>query len=257
MRKLLLSIAAVSCAVLAGAQASLSRLLPDAAAKELSEKRTVTRIIREGDLPSLIPHVESAAGLSSQAGSFKAAIGAEVLRIMPSTAGAGGRPPALSHVLNILASVSTMKGTTYWSVTHKDRRVLFTESYAVESADRAIRIPDPVFPSLPGRAEVFSFQEDTTFGKNVYRSLFVTGQDHIWARTENAQAIAFLFIPVLPAGCFVTHSIVVPTAEGTLYYGAALLRPSVWIGNADTRAESLINRLTAAADWLESRLAGP
>jgi len=256
MRKLLLSIAAACCIAAAAAQTRPPRILDDAVLRELSEKKTIVRVLQnQGDL-SLVPMIGCAGTLGVEVRDFRATVGVEVLRLMPAVRSSKDRPLDLAVVLTALASASAMKGTTYWSVTHNERRILFLESYAVESPQQPVRVPDPVFASsIPSETQMYTFQEDTTFGRNFYRSVFQAGSGCIRVKTENTNAITYLFIPVIPAGGLVNHTVVAPTESGLVYYGAALLRSSVPIGNVRSRAESLTNRVIAAADWLEARFA--
>jgi hypothetical protein len=256
MRKLLLSIAAAFCIAPAATQTRPPRLLDDAVLKELSEKKTIVRVLQNQADLSLAPMIGCAETLGGEIRDFKATVGVEVLRLMPGARASKDQPLDLAMVLTALASASAMKGITYWSVTHNERRILFLESYAVESPRQPVRVPDPVFTSpIPSEKEMYTFQEDSTFGRNIYRSVFRAGSGCIRVTTENTNAITYLFIPVIPAGGLVNHTIVTPTEYGLVFYGAALLRSSVPIGNTRSRAESLTNRVIAAADWLEARFA--
>jgi hypothetical protein len=254
MRKLILSIAAASSMLSAAAEVIAPRLLDDAVMKELSGKGTITRVFQDTEAPALLPAVDSADELAAEIEAFEISVGVEVLRLMPAARTSMGKPLDLPVILNTLASASAMKGMTYWSVTRKARRVLFLESYAVESPERLSRIPDPVFSSVPAETRMYTFQEDATFGRNVYLSTFFGAGNHLRVKTENTNAITYFFIPVIPQGGLVNHSIVIPTENGVLFYGVALLRSSLPVGDMKARAESLTNRVIAAADWLETRL---
>ncbi len=254
MRKLLLSIAVASCILSAAAQPRPQALFDEAMLLELSEKKTIIRVLQNQADLALAPMIGCAETLGGEIRDFKATVGVEVLRLMPAARAPKDQPLDLAAVLTALASASAMKGITYWSVTHNARRVLFLESYAVESPRQPVRVPDPVFASpIPIETEMYTFQEDSTFGRNFYRSVFRAGSGCIRVKTENTNAITFLFIPVIPAGGLVNHTVVAPTRYGLVFYGVALLRASVPIGDTRSRAESLTNRVIAAADWLEAR----
>ena len=99
-----------------------------------------------------------------------------------------------------LHAVSTMKGVTYWSVTRGKRQVLFLQSFVVGGPSNTDALPDPVFTEVPAVQEIFTFQEDNSFGKNTYTERFVSRADHLLVKTENLTAIKFLFIPVIQPG---------------------------------------------------------
>jgi hypothetical protein len=113
-----------------------------------------------------------------------------------------------------------------------------------------VRVSDPVFDSLPEEGSFFTYQEDTSFGKNIYRTYFRTSVDHLWVRTENVTPITFLLVPVIPAGGFVSFTLLIPAGEELLFYGVALLRTTFPIGDRDSRTDSLTNRVMAISDWL-------
>jgi hypothetical protein len=101
---------------------------------------------------------------------------------------------------------------------------------------------------------MYSFQQDQSYGKNVYMQRFSTAPDHMLVRIENVSSITIAFIPVIPSGGFVTRSILIPVGRDLVFYGVSYIRTSFPIGDRHSREESLANRLIAMSDWLRARL---
>jgi hypothetical protein len=208
----------------------------------------------EGNL-SLIPAVTSRDSISAGIVELKPSVGAELLRIihgpgMPMDAAAG-----LLVLYNALHAVSTMQGVTYWSVTRGKPQVLFLQSYAISAPSKPDRLLDPVFTEVPAEHEMFTFQEDNSFGKNIFSEHFVARADHIIVKTENLSAITFLLVPIIKPRGLVSQVVVVPSGNDILFYGLACISTGMPLGDKESRVQSLENRLVALAEWLSTRLA--
>ncbi len=252
MRKLLLSIAAVLTACAAFAQSGLSRYLDEATLAELTAKGSLQRVIEKGEAPRLVPAVDTASGFAAEVQESKATVGVEMLRIYSCPNQRFDDSQGRLSLLNAFASVSTLKGITYWSVRRKKEHVLFTDSYAVESPRNPVKIPDPTFEELPGEYSLYSSQEDSSFGKHVYLTTFTNAPDHLWVKTLNLSSFSYLFFTIVPEKGFVSYSLLIPTETELLFYGVSLMRSS--FGDARARVDSLMNRVIAVSNWLGTRL---
>ena len=205
---------------------------------------------------SLLPAVSSRDSISAKVKDWGPTMGAELLRIIHGPGIEMDSPTGLLGLYNALHAVSTMKGMTYWSVTRGKQHVLFLQSYAISSPSSPDRQPDPVFTEMPAATqEVFTFQEDTSFGKNTYSEQFTALTDHLLVKTENLSAITFLLVPIIQPHGLVSQVVVVPSGKDVLFYGFACIRTGMPLGDRESRVQSLENRLVALADWLSTRLA--
>ncbi len=254
MRKLLLAIAAVLGMAPAAARAGTDRYLDDAIRAELGAKGTISRVFQGKEPITLIPSVGSSASFTADVEAFDATVGVEVLRAFPRPLAAGDECRGMLGLLNALASVSTMKALPYWSVTRNKEWTLIIDSYTVESPDNHAKRPDTVFTAVPAGGSFYSYQEDSTFGKNIYKTSFISGSDSLWVKTENLSSISYLFIPVIPERGFVSHTLIIAGDAEILFYGVALLRTTFPIGDRQSRAQSLTNRVVAMSNWLKERL---
>jgi hypothetical protein len=203
----------------------------------------------------LLPAMAARERIAASAGALQPTLAVEILRLLPSATGPLDTADGWLKLYNALHAVSTMKGLPYYSTTRRKTVVLFTESYAVDSAETLRRIPDPVFTSIPADNMLVTVQDDSSFGKNTYRETFWQGTDHVEVRIENLTRISLLFFPFAEPGALVTQVALVPAGNDVLFYGMAGLRTTMPIGDRRSREESLANRLSAMADWLKTRLA--
>lgn len=207
----------------------------------------------EGSL-TLMPAVEPAVAIAEETRTRKPSVGAELLTILPARGAALDTPSGMLALSNALLAVSTMKGVTYWSVTHGRQMPLFLRSFAIESPERTDPRPDPVITEIPGRRDLVTLQEDSSFGTNTYAEQFTASSAYLHLKTENLSTISFLLVPLISPHGMVSHVIVVPTASDVLFYGMALLNSNVPLGNRESRVQSLQNRLTAMAGWVSARI---
>jgi hypothetical protein len=227
----------------------------DSLAKLRSGTTLKASIPPEGTL-SLVPAVSSREGLAAEIGQLGPTMGAELLRIIHVPGTQVDSPSGFLGLYNALHAVSTMKGVTYWSVTRGKRQVLFLQSFVVGGPSKTDALPDQVFTEVPAVQEIFTFQEDNSFGKNTYTERFIARADHFLVKTGNLTAIKFLFVPVIQPGGLISQVVVVPSGEDVLFYGLACIRTGMPLGDRESRIQSLENRLVALADWLSSRLGG-
>jgi hypothetical protein len=176
----------------------------------------------------------------------------EMIRILPGLPGPLDTPAGWLKIFNTLHAVSAMKGMTYWSVTHRQVRVLFTQSYAIDSPQRPSRIPDPLRSAVPAEDILYSYQEDSTFGKNVYRATFNFRGDHCHERLENLSTITYALFPIVQPRNFVSHIVLIPSGGELLFYGVSYIHTTLPFGDKRSREESLFNRLIALSDWLKA-----
>jgi hypothetical protein len=260
MRLVLLAIRTALLLLPVALSADPGMLVPADAVSQLAGEASLVRSLGQGAALTLVPRVASAAAIAAEVRTSAPTVGVEVLRIfrgLPAPADARGwdSPEGLLRLYNALHATSTLKGITYWSASRKERRVLFTESFAIASPGKIAAIPDPMFTSIPAHDEMHTFQQDQSYGKNTYRQEFEFGGDHLVVRVLNTSTISLALVPVIRPGGLVSLSILVPEGRDLLYYGVSWIRTSFPLGDMGKRRDSLANRLIAMGDWLRTRLA--
>ncbi|HTP59726.1 MAG TPA: DUF6675 family protein, partial [Spirochaetia bacterium] len=135
--------------------------------------------------------------------------------------------------------------------------VLFSDAYVVDSVDKRNRLPDPVFSEIPPEDQVLTFQEDGTFGKNVYEERYSFKNDHLLVRIDNITSIMILFFTLIHPRDLVSEVTLIPSGNDVVFYGVSYLNTGFPLGDRASREESLKNRLVAMESWLKGRLEAP
>lgn len=255
MRLALVAIQVLFLAVPLQAQDPLAALVGSDALQKLRAGTTLKASIPQSGTLSLLPAVSSKDRISASVAELGPTVGAELLRVIHGPGMSMDSPAGILGLYNALHAVSTMKGVTYWSVTHGKEQVLFLQSYVIGAPKKPDRLPDPVFTEVPADQEIFTFQEDNSFGKNIYSEQFTALADHLLVKTENLTSIMFLFVPIIQPRGLVSQVVVVPLEKDVLFYGLACIRTGMPLGDKESRVQSLENRLVALAEWLSNRLA--
>ena len=249
-------LAGMLLAALTGAPAAaecpfrLDRVVPDA--------DTRTRLLAEGLQvplttagPALAPELAARALIVEWLDAIPVTYGAEVLRLIAGSGGAGCR---WTDLYNHLRAVSTLEGIEYYSSSRGYHRTLYHKSYAIAGPDDHTRRPDPVAGSVPEHSAMYLLQEDSTFGSNVYQADYRFDGATITMQVRNLTTMWWSILPLVNPGDFRSVLAVTPTARGLLFYAAAGIH-TIAIGGVRERSQaSLRNRLDALERWLRARL---
>jgi hypothetical protein len=225
-----------------------------AALQNLRAGTTMTASLRDDGSLSLIPDVTSRGAITDDVKNLGPTVGAELLTIIPGPGAVLDSPAGQLLLYNQMHEVSTMKGVTYWSVTRGKEMVLFLDSSVISSPAQRDRVPDPSFTEIPQSQEMFTFQEDSSFGKNTYSERFFAQADHLLVKTDNLSTITFLLVPIIAPHGLVSQVVLVPAGTDVLFYGLAYVRTGFPLGDKSSRVKSMENRLSALAGWLAHRL---
>lgn len=99
-------------------------------------------------------------------------------------------------IINILHSVSSMKGIQYYSKTPKKLRILFHKSQIIQYPSLN-PLHDPVIKHLQLTYSFYTLQEDKTFGKITYQFSIFQLPEFILLKTENFNKIKYAMMPVV------------------------------------------------------------
>ena len=245
----------VCSAALASAADPLVSYVDAASLARLRSGQVIKAEMPANGAPTLLPMLDAADPIRQDVRALGPTVGAELLAILPGGRAALDTPQGFLALSNALLAVSTMKGINYWSVSRGKETPLFLQSFAVESAQSTEPIADPVLDAVPGQRDLFTLQEDNSFGKNTYAERFTATSAYVHVKTENLSAITFLLVPVVSPRGLVSHVIVIPAGTDALFYGLVYMKSNVPLGDRNHRVQSLENRLTAMAGWVNGRLA--
>ncbi len=150
----------------------------------------------------------------------------------------------------IANSVHKLEGLQYWSASRQTMRLLYEESWRIDSPQKQTRLSDPGTLSELGPGPTWTFymhQKDLTFGSNTSRATVGIATDSMYMTIANANSLKLYFVPVVPSGALETGIYVLPCREGILLYGVSLVQA---IDVAANRVfESAKNKAFAVFNW--------
>lgn len=207
-----------------------------------------------GDIsPVLMPAIVERQELLDSVRRLRFTTGVELLRLYEGTEDFS-TPEAHRRIYNVLRAVSSMKGIEYYSASRKKMRTLFAESYAIADPQTPSPQPDPVVDRIPSDTIVYMFQEDLTFGKNLYRSRLRYTGEYFLVETTNLTTMRYLLMPMVQPEASYTLTVLVPVGNRILFYGASGARTLRLLGLERSKEESFYNRLQALYGWFAGRL---
>lgn len=121
------------------------------------------------------------------------------------------------RIINILHSVSSMKGIQYYSQTRKKLRILFHKSHIVQYPSLN-PLHDQVIKDLQQTYSFYTLQEDKTFGNVTYQYSIFHVPEFILLKTENVNNIKYAMIPVVDKRKFKFFLFIIDKGEDIALY---------------------------------------
>lgn len=97
---------------------------------------------------------------------------------------------SVEKVSRILRSISTMKGSEYYSNRHKKWEVLYHDAYLVDSPETKVKIPDDTEDSADGKI-LYCMQDDNSFGKCYYSLSYHQTEKEVSVCFDNFEPLKF------------------------------------------------------------------
>ena len=129
----------------------------------------------------------------------------------------------VEKVSKILRSISTMKGSEYYSNRHKKWEVLYHEAYLVDSKENKKPIPDDTEGSADGKT-LFCMQDDNSFGKCYYQLEYRQTEKEVSVYFDNFEPLKFG--PITAAKAHNVKINLVAVDEGDYYLVYLLVQAS-------------------------------
>jgi hypothetical protein len=234
---------------------ALSGLFTPEAAALLAGKGEATAVFKENGKLQYLPRLPQAAKLSAKIDEMKPMFGVELCLAHRLPAGQkADTPEGLAKIYNTLARVSSLKGIQYYSVTRGRMREFFAESYRIDGLETRKQLPDQTFASAPPESNrIFTFQDDSTFGKNEYRIDYWFADGCIVMNMENATKVWYGILPLVDPGNLAYLILVYPTGDYLLFYSVVCVKGANPFGILESRTESFYNRIKALDDWFRAQ----
>jgi hypothetical protein len=159
-------------------------------------------------------------------------------------------------LFNQLIALSTLEGIQYYSESRKTMRVFYESSQVIDDPVGKNPLPDPVYRTLPDSLVLYARQKDLTFGENLYRFSYRTGDDFIFFVQENMTPMNAGIIPVVGKNKCRTIVAIIDTGDSLVVYSAAMAKASSIPGMGDRIGASFTNRINAVFQWFTRRADG-
>ena len=101
--------------------------------------------------------------------------------------------PDIPKVSKIIRSISTMKGTEYYSNRHKKWETLYHDASLIKSPKDKSKIPDDTEGSADGKT-LYCMQDDNSFGKCYYKLTYKQRENEVGVCFDNFESLKFGFI---------------------------------------------------------------
>lgn len=154
---------------------------------------------------------------------------------------------------NILCSVSSLKGLQYYSPSRKKMRLLYKDSYVVKKIETKGRITysrleDPIDKVFDGLS-LLVFQEDLTFGKNIYEFKYFLDDSGVSVIVSNTEPIYYSIFKALEAKDLNSMLVAYNVGDYLLLYTATRAKFKKIIGLETKVKNSFMARLDAMGKW--------
>ncbi len=153
------------------------------------------------------------------------------------------------RLFNILRSISTLEGITYYSESKKKIRTLYTKSYAIDNPYSKKRIEDPLVNQTLPLSTVYMFQKDASFGKTIYRILYKTAYNEISLSMKNVVKFQRGIFTLVGKDKMRLFILVYPLENCFLFYGLCIADVSSSNSMKKKLNRSFSNRILAYRKW--------
>lgn len=220
----------------------------------LEQDGEILRFLKQDEKLSLIPAVSSRQQVREDYSQLNPTIGVEILLLFKNVKPNLDSREGILSIYNVLRSISTLEGIEYYSVTRDRMRTLFYESYVIDSPDDKNKRPDPIVSYIPGQSSIYVYQNDSTFGENVYIVNYRYYGNHVSMEMQNMNTIWYFILPLVDPDKLKYYIMVIPEQDNILFYGIIAANALNLFGIAESKAESFYNRIKAIANWFIGRL---
>ena len=161
------------------------------------------------------------------------------------------------HLANILCSISSLKGVEYYSPSRKKMRLLYKDSYVVEKVEvkgkiKYLKVEDPIDKVFDGLS-LLVFQEDLTFGKNIYEFKYFLDESGVSVMLFNTEPLYYSIFKALDARDLNSMLVAYDVGDYLILYTATKAKFKKIIGLENKVKNSFMARLDAMGKWFISK----
>lgn len=155
----------------------------------------------------------------------------------------------LLNYYNTLANLSSLQGINYWSNSRQKYRLLFEESWFIDSPEDMNRVDDPIFTVLNGETSYFIHQKDKTFGDSESKVTYKAADDALNMTIVNETPLKITVIKAVDKKNLTIDMLIVPTDKGLLCYGLISAKTIKFKLLEERASNSFYYRIVAINNW--------
>jgi len=160
------------------------------------------------------------------------------------------RENEIELISRLIRSFSSMEGIEYYSHSDKKMKTLYKKSYTVNNPQEKKRIPDEIECSLD--KVYYAFQEDTSFGENIYETKFLAKENTLSVVMRNEMPLKFGFITAVKKNNLVMTLSIIDKGDFFITYIMAQINfPSISLFESKVN-KSFSARIDAMYNWIIS-----
>ncbi len=236
-----------------GLEDALTTLIPELTETELEmliSEGEITNMYEAPAVPRLVPAFADA--VAADLAALNPSLGVELI-VLHGKPGAASFPQ--ERLFTVLQSISTMTGIEYYSASRGYMRTLFYESSIIDNPDDRNRLPDPVWQVTPEHDQLYIYQRDSSFGKNILQLDYRADGDAILLTMRNLTRMLYRgIVPAVGPEQLILHIVVMPVGDYLLFYGSSGADPVGLFGMEERAGMSFHNRIVALRDWFLDQL---
>ena len=166
----------------------------------------------------------------------------------PASAARLGEEESSRLIESILKSVSTLEGTTYFSNSRQEERLLYKRAFCISDAESKTPIPDPIDAETDGLS-VLVVLEDLTFGENVYNYSFSKSDVQTAFFFVNETPFKYAGITGIKPGELKSVLLAEDLGDAMLIYGVVRANYLSFPGVKKRMEASISTRMDAMYEW--------
>ncbi|MBN1798183.1 MAG: hypothetical protein JW822_06385 [Spirochaetales bacterium] len=203
---------------------------------------------------SYFPDIKLRAQIIKEIKQLNPIFGVEVLLTYKMTGKDFSREKDLLELYNILRSVQSLKGIEYYSGSRGRMRIMFHDAYIVDSPQTKNKIPDRLVSIIPAYSTLFIYQNDSSFGENIFETVYYSENGYFLMKMENLTKIWYGLVPLIDPHNLNYIIFIYPKEDTILFYSVVCVNAFNLFGIAESRTASFYYRIKALFNWFCSRL---
>jgi hypothetical protein len=222
--------------------------------EELQKSGELKSIFDDKVILRYFPDIKLREKMIKEIKQLKPIFGVEVLLTYKKDGKSFSQEKEMLALYNILRSIRTLKGIQYYSDSRGRMRIMFHDAYLVDSPETKNKIPDRLVSIIPAYSTLFIYQNDSSFGENIFETVYYSENGYFLMKMENLTKIWYGIVPLIDPHNLNYIIFIFPQGDTILFYSVVCVNAFNLFGIAESKTASFYNRIKALYNWFCSRL---